>query len=433
MEENQLTEQETDTRIEEVLNDNRADKKQISPVLKVIILGILTFFTIVAVSVLHANKPEFLAKVSTYELSEFQESLFDSVQYASYLIFGIIIGILADRFAKRRIFILIGSAVSAVFFFLMTIVGQYWLLLIFRFIQGAFTVMIWQMLMTVILDVSTEKDRGRNMGIYGSLLALGFGLGPMFGGFLSKAGVNVPYYTATGLVSLVFILSLVILREAETTADRPTIIDSLSIVKKYPRIIIPSIFNFVDRFTIGFIVFLIPFFLNDELGLPAEKRGLSLAIFALPFILLQFPMGKLADKIGRYIPLLIGSLCYCIVLPMVGYFSANNFTVLLILLALLGVFSGISAPANMTLVGDFVKKEDNAMGMGFFNFAGNLGVTLGPLVGSLYGIYGYNTIFLSAGIGRMILLVISVLLIFLVFKEKLQPSPKGAVELNTEK
>lgn len=432
MKENQITEQNSETRIEEVLNDNIVDKKQINPVLKVIFLGILTLLTITSVAALHANEQEFI--VDRFAgLNELEVSLFDTILYISYLTFGIITGLLADRFAKRRIFILVGSAVSAVFLFLMTLAGQYWLLLILRFIQGAFTVMIWQMLMTMILDVSTEKDRGRNMGIYGSLLALGFGMGPMLGGFLAKVGTFVPYYVASGLIVLVFILSLTILREAETTAKRPTIIASLLIVKKYPRIVIPGLFNFVDRFSVGFMIFLLPFFLVDELGLSPDLRGVSLAIFALPFILLQFPMGKLSDKIGRYIPLLVGNLCFCIILPMVGFFGSDVYAVLLVLLALLGVFSGISAPSSMALIGDFVKKEDNAMGMGFFNFLGNLGVTLGPLVGSLYGIYGYNTTFLSVGIGRIIMLVISILLIFLIFKEKLQPSPKGTIELNSTK
>ncbi|MHA1156309.1 MAG: MFS transporter, partial [Candidatus Heimdallarchaeota archaeon] len=385
---------------------------------------------ITSVAALHANEKEFIVK--RFEgLSEFSVSLYDTILYLSYLIFGIITGILADRFAKRRIFILIGSAVSAVFLFLLTLAGQYWLLLILRFIQGAFTVMVWQMLMTMILDISTKEHRGRNMGIYGALLALGFGMGPMLGGFLAKVHTFAPYYVASGLVALVFILSLAILREAETAAKRPTIVDSLLIVKKYPRIVIPGLFNFVDRFTVGFMIFLLPFFIEEKLGLSSDLRGVSLAIFALPFILLQFPMGKLSDKIGRYIPLIFGNLCFCIILPMVGYFGSSVYAVLLVLLALLGVFSGISAPSSMALIGDFVKKEDNAMAMGFFNFLGNLGVTLGPLVGSLYGIYGYNTTYLSVGIGRIVMLVILVLLIFLVFKEKLQPSPKEVVELNS--
>jgi len=432
MDENQITEQNSETRMEEALNVNVADKKQINPIFKVIFLGILTFLTITSVAALHANEQEFIVD-RFVGLTEFQVSLFDTVLYISYLTFGIITGLLADRFAKRRIFILVGSAVSAVFLFLMTIAGQYWLLLILRFIQGAFTVMIWQMLMTMILDVSTKKNRGRNMGIYGSLLALGFGMGPMLGGFLAKVGTFVPYYFASGLIVLVFILSLAILREAETTAKRPTIIDSLLIVKKYPRIVIPALFNFTDRFTVGFMIFLLPFFLVDELGKSAELRGVSLAIFALPFILLQFPMGKLSDKIGRYIPLLVGNLCFCIILPMVGYFGSISYAVLLVLLALLGVFSGISAPSSMALIGDFVKKEDNAMAMGFFNFLGNLGVTLGPLVGSLYGTFGYNVTFLSVGIGKIVMIVVCILLIFIVFKEKLRPSSKGVIELNTDK
>ena len=55
MDENQITEQNSETRMEEALNVNVADKKQINPIFKVIFLGILTFLTITSVAALHAN------------------------------------------------------------------------------------------------------------------------------------------------------------------------------------------------------------------------------------------------------------------------------------------------------------------------------------------------------------------------------------------
>ncbi len=60
MEENQIVEQNSEARIEEVLNDTNPDEKIINPVLKVIFLGILTLFTITSVAALHANQQEFI-------------------------------------------------------------------------------------------------------------------------------------------------------------------------------------------------------------------------------------------------------------------------------------------------------------------------------------------------------------------------------------
>jgi MFS family permease len=103
-----------------------------------------------------------------------------------------------------------------------------------------------------------------------------------------------------------------------------------------------------------------------------------------------------------------------------GYFGAFGFAALLLMLAVLGFFSGITAPPSMALVGDIVESEDSAMGMGFFNFMGNLGITIGPLVfGFMMLVADFVTAFLVAGILELVTLTLNVVLIKVVFHEKI--------------
>ncbi|MHA2375627.1 MAG: MFS transporter [Candidatus Thorarchaeota archaeon] len=171
---------------------------------RIFLLGILTLLTITSAALLHVNQPEFILG-RFVGITELDYSLFDSVLYLSYLIFGLLTGAFSDRWSRRRVFVIIGSAGSMLFFWLMTTTLSYPILLVYRFAQGAFTVMAWQTFMTLALDFSTSQNRGRNMGIFGAFLALAMGLGPAVGGVIAAVGVFMPYYAAVILNAIVLV------------------------------------------------------------------------------------------------------------------------------------------------------------------------------------------------------------------------------------
>lgn len=386
---------------------------------QIIILGVLVLVTILAPALLHTNQYEFI--VLRYEVDLLEASYFDTVLYASYLITGILTAILSNQIGKRKIFILLGSLGSAVFYFAMTITLNYPLLLIFRFVQGSFTVLCWQTLMTIVLDLSTARNRGKNLGVFGMFLALAMGSGPVLGGILAGIGVFIPYYVASILSIFVFMVSLVLLKEPQQLVSKPSVVENVMIVFQKPRLIIPSIFNFVDRFHIGFILTILPLFLPLVLGVEEELRGMVLGLFALPFIILQYPVGKWSDRVGRYKPLIFGSISVGIMLTIMGYVGTFGLFPLIIAFIILGIGNGFTGPPAMALVGDIVEADDNATGMGFFNLLGNIGIILGPLIGGVL-VYSETTAafvyaFAVAGFIEFISLAGVILLILFVFKE----------------
>ncbi len=384
----------------------------------IILLGILTLLTIGAAALLHINQPEFILDRFS-NVTEFEYSLFDSVLYLSYLIFGIITGVLSDRWKRRKVFVLLGTAGSVPFYWLMTTTLVYPLLLVFRFLQGAFTVMVWQTFMTMVLDFSNPQNRGRSMGIFGAFLATAMGLGPAIGGVIASYGVLMPYYAAAAISGLVLLISLIGLKEPTLHKERPSLTQSISIARRHPRLFVPGLFNFIDRLHIGFILTALPLFLSIVLDVSESLRGFSLAIFALPFIILQYPMGRVSDKYGRIGPLVIGSLGYGIVLILLGPVGAYGLVPFVIMLAILGTFSGVTAPPSMALVGDTVDEKDSAMAMGFFNFLGNFGITIGPIVfGIMISITDFVMAFAVAGLIELLTLFVNVLIIKFVANEK---------------
>ena len=246
------------------------------------------------------------------------------------------------------------------------------------------------------------------------------GLGPAIGGLIASIGVFVPYYAAAGLNVVVFGITLAALRDPPMTKARPTLKQSFTIARKSPELVVPGIFNLFDRLHIGFILTALPFFLSVVLGLDETLRGMSLAIFAMPFIILQYPMGKLSDKHGRFRQLVIGSLGFGAVISIIGFVGILGFNLLLVMLAILGLFAGITSPPAMALVGDIVGQEDSAMGMGFFNFLGNLGITIGPLIfGALNPVIGMSNAFVVVGLLELITLAMNIILVRTVFKDRI--------------
>ncbi len=387
---------------------------------QIVLLGVLTLFAITAAAILHVNQPEFI-RDRWIGISDFEYSLFDTTLYLSYLIVGITTGVFSDRWAKRRIFVMAGASGSVVFYLLMTTTLSYPLLLVYRFLQGSFTVMAWQTFMTLAIDFSENHNRGRNMGIFGAFLAIAMGLGPAAGGFIAALGVFFPYYVAAGLNIVVLAIAIPSLKDPIIPKVRPTLTESFTIARKSPELVVPGIFNLFDRLHIGFILTALPFFLSVSLGLDESLRGISLAIFATPFIILQYPMGKLSDKYGRFRQLVVGSLGYGIVISIIGYIGTIGFSLLLVMLAILGLFAGITSPPSMALVGDVVGQEDSAMGMGFFNFLGNLGITIGPLTfGVLNPIIGMENAFVVVGLFELVTLMFNIILVRTVFKGRIR-------------
>ena len=382
--------------------------------LQLLVLGVSTLFMITAVSLLHTNQVEFLARFSG--LTSLELSYFDIVLYVSYLILALITGLLANKMGKRKIFILIGSGGASFFFFFMTIAPNYGILLIFRFLQGSFTVLGWQTLMTMALDISNPDNRGKNMGIFGIFLALAMGMGPMVGGVIAKYGALTPYYIGTILNILALVLSIFIIREPSTLKKRPSLIEGIKVLNRSPQLIVPGIFNFVDRLHMGFNLFILQYFALYVLGLDTAMRGMILGIYALPFILLQYPVGKYSDNHGRLKLLIVGSIGYGVMLSLTGVIGSWGLGTLIIAYIILGITSGLTGPPAMALVGDIVESEDRAMGMGLFNFVGNLGIIIGPLIGGVF-ISTFSTsefilAYLVAGVIELISLGVIILLIF---------------------
>ena len=139
-----------------------------------------------------------------------------------------------------------------------------------------------------------------------------------------------------------------------------------------------------------------------------------IALF-LAMIVLSFPVGKLLDKAGRKIPLIISGL---LVIPSTLLFIYGNYTTLFIAMPLSGLAQLLGFSAYQSLFADLVPQAQRGKVTGSMHFFTYIFMALGGLIGGLL----YDNISPQTPFLLMIILIVPSILIT-VFRIK-EPKPE---------
>lgn len=334
---------------------------------------------------------------------------FLAAEFLAFVLFAGVWGGVSDTTGKRTVLITIGGIGAVVFYGLLgvlpsVITAEFWFWVVLRFFQGAATIGVFTIAMTMLMDL--PGGHGKNMGAAGIGIGLGTALGAPIGGQLYTLGPVAPLITASGLFAIVVILTGVL---DDQTAGRyyGGIMSAIRSIHRTPSLSVPYSLGYIDRFTAGFFSLVGTLYFREVFGLDPAQTGVTLALFFAPFALLQYPFGILSDRIGRIIPVVVGSLLYGIAVIFVG--AAEQLLVAQSGMVLVGILGALMAPGTMALVSDLSESTKRGVGMAGFNVAGSIGFLSGILIGGVTAsTYGYFTAFVVAG-GLEILIAISVL------------------------
>jgi len=171
-------------------------------------------------------------------------------------------------------------------------------------------------------------------------------------------------------------------------------------------LIIPFFTIFAQYFSFGGVVTLLPIYLKG-MGMEAFHVGISLAVFAVLFIILQMPAGTLSDRVGRAGLITVGLTLGVISLVLLPWMTV--FPLLLVVMALYGAAYGMIFPAASAMVADRTTATERGLGTGIFHALLTAGVAIGaPVVGWAGGVLGVERgLILSAG--AMVLALIAML------------------------
>ncbi|MYL15115.1 MFS transporter [Halorubrum terrestre] len=333
-------------------------------------------------------------------------------EFGAFVTFAVVWGALSDVLGTRVPLIVagaLGGAASYVALASLPGLGPgFEAALLVRAVGGALTIGAFSLSITLLMDL--RGGNGRNMGTAGLAIGLGAAVGSVVGGALADLGALYPVYAGAVMLAAAGLLAATVDDRAGTGSAEPGV-DSEAVesgdvgfgaviarARTTPGLLVPLAFGFVDRLTAGFFALVGVYYFQDPstFGLSAAGAGATLALFFVPFALLQSPFGALSDRIGRFLPVVAGSLAYGVVTIGVGV--APAYPIAASLMVLVGVCGALMAPATMALVTDLVEPEVRGAAMGLFNVFGSLGFLTGFLIGgSATDAFGYTPAFLAVG------------------------------------
>lgn len=322
-------------------------------------------------------------------------ALFWTIEMLGYVVGAPLAGFASDRTARRRPFVVWGFATSAALCFAYARLDSLPTILALRFVQGVFSVAAWSSVMALVVDFSSDSDRGRRMGWAGGSLILGVGLGAPLGGYLARDfGVRAPLAVAGGLFALLALAALA-LPEPPRPRDRPGLAEVARALAATRSLLWPCAFYAVERLSVGLLIVVLPLYLQAAGGADPVLRGRYLALFLLPFAALQSPFGRLVDRLGAKGLLVGGTLVYGAAFASIGFLDRSA---LWGGMALLGVAAAMMFPPTLALIAAWSPPEARGSATAGFNVAGSLGFAAGPLAGAwLAAAAGYRIAFLVAG------------------------------------
>jgi len=347
---------------------------------------------------------------------------FLTAEFLGFVLCAGLWGAFSDATGSRTPLIVTGAVVGAGGYLALAVVPTvaslpYSGVLAIRFLQGAATIGAFSLAITTLMDLS--GGGGRNMGAAGLAIGAGTAVGSPVGGVLSGIGPLVPLYAAALVLGAAGVLAML----ATDRAPSPTHNSPVAVVLGLwgqPSLSVPFAFGFVDRLTAGFFALVGTVYFQSAFDLDAGGTGLLLGAFFAPFALLQYPFGRLSDRIGRVIPVAAGSLLYGF--AVIAVFYAPNAPAAGGAMLVVGVIGALVAPATMALVSDLADPDERGVAMGGFNVFGSLGFLTGIVGGAtVAAAVGFQAAFFAVGFAEIALAIV----LFPVLLQLALPSGQG--------
>lgn len=307
-------------------------------------------------------------------------------------VFAPILGGLSDKFGRRRVilFSLLGLSID---YFLQGWAPTITFLFIGRFLAGITGASITAAT-AYVADISTPEKKAQNFGMISAAFGLGFIIGPVLGGILSKYGVRVPFYAAAVLTLLNFVYGLLILPESLPIERRRSFewkranpFGTLKTLKSYPVIGGLIISLFLANIAAHSLQSTWSFITMFKFNWTATDVGYSLGLVGVMIAVVQGGLIRIViPKIGEVKSVIIGFILWGS--GMVLFSLANQSWMMYVFLIPYSL-GGIAAPAIQGIISNKVPANQQGELQGGLTSLLSLTAIVGPLL--MTNVFAYFT------------------------------------------
>jgi MFS family permease len=298
---------------------------------------------------------------------------------------------LSDVFGRRR-FLLIAGLIFASAPFLYLLITIWWQLILVRFYHGFATAIFVPVAEASIAELF-PNNRGQQMSLFTSATYVGRVIAPSLGGYILFATnsdfhqvyLAVAFAALTGLIiSLPFLARR---RQETTTGSRPTRETMRKMLSSWRKLAsnsstaIVSLVQASQYYVFGAFDFYIAGYMINVLKYTTFGQGLVYSTVLVVAIFARPSMGRVSDRIGRRIPIILGCILSAVALATIPYIT--DFTTLIVLLVAYGFGFATVTASTSPLMCDIAPNEIVGTSMGFLDTTMDIGQTIGGFVSGL--------------------------------------------------
>ncbi len=337
-------------------------------------------------------------------------------------VFSPIWGNLADRFGRKPVLLraYVGAMVTMS---LQGAVQNVWQLVALRALQGVFVGTIPAA--TALVAASAPRDRVASslgilqMGLFSSQFA-----GPLVGGALSASiGIRPTFFLTAAfyLISFVLVLTQVEERfERPTDEERGTFTQNVRlVVNRRPLLVLIGVVFFLNAGP-SFVRPVIPLLVDtfDTSLSSLTLSGVAFAALAATSAVAALGSSRLQERVGRRNALVLATLGAGAAYVPVA--MANNAASLILLIGVVGLFSGAMVPTANALIDAWTPAGKQAAAFGLAGSAMALAFAVAPLSGgAVAGVAGIHASFVVIG---AVMLAVGVASLVLVTEPEREPT-----------
>ena len=235
-----------------------------------------------------------------------------------------------------------------------------------------------------IEDLSKRSSIGKFRGWYLMILNGAWVVAQMISGsIIAKSSFTGIYIFSAGFMFLVYVIFSIFLHDYQDPIYKKVPI------KKTARYFLENknfskiyFLNFILKFFFTWMIIYTPIYLHEYIGFTWQEMGIIFTIMLLPFVILDYPLGKISDKIGEKRLLMLGfsiSALFTILIPLVTVKTLWIWAAVLF-------FTRVGAATIEVMSESYFFKsvtEENADAIGFFRNTSPLSFIVAPILAIL--------------------------------------------------
>ncbi len=282
-------------------------------------------------------------------------------------------GKLTDTIGRKKV-IYFGIFFSMLISWLYPFSFSVFFFLILRFLHGFSAGFTPTGTTALLTDLIPASKRGQAMGIWGTFISLGFGVGQFSGSWI---GINFGMDALFLIAGFISVISGLFLLRVEETLEKPEKFDGSQLKVNWKDVIEPSVVPaavvmMLTASCSGIIFVLVPD-ISGFLGI--ENKGFFFGYYVMSTIFVRLFSSSLSDRIGRRETMLIG---VCILLvSMILLSRVDSYNSFVLAAIVFGLATGVSSPTLFAWTADLSHIKRRGVGAGTIFIALEAGIMLG--------------------------------------------------------